>query len=89
MTENASIGQPEIDKVYDQLKKDAAAGGYNLNTDVEFTKALVRGLLTNETRYGYQACPCRLASGVKKEDIDIICPCDYRDADIVDYGACF
>ena len=89
MTENTSVSQQEIDKLYEQLKKDAAAGSYNLNPDIEFTKALTRGLLTNEKRYGYQACPCRLASGVKQDDIDIICPCDYRDADIVDYGACF
>ena len=89
MTENTSVSQQEIDKLYEQLKKDAAAGSYNLNPDIEFAKSLAHGLLTNEKRYGYQACPCRLASGVKQDDIDIICPCDYRDADIVDYGACF
>ena len=89
MTENTAVSQQEIDKLYEQLKKDAAGGGYYLNPDIEFTKALARGLLTNEKRYGYQACPCRLASGVKEEDIDSICPCDYRDADIVDFGACF
>jgi ferredoxin-thioredoxin reductase catalytic chain len=71
------------------LNKDARAGGYFLNPDIEFTKALIRGLLTNEKRYGYQACPCRLASGVKEEDIDIICPCDYRDADVLEHGTCF
>ncbi len=89
MNENPAIRQEDIDKLYEQLKKDATAGGYNLNPDVEFTKSLVNGLLTNEKRYGYQACPCRLASGIKEEDIDIICPCDYRDADVVEYGACF
>ena len=89
MNENPVVDQTEIDKLYEQLKKDAAAGGYNLNPDIEFTKSLAQGLLTNEKRYGYQACPCRLASGFKEQDIDIICPCDYRDADIVEYGACF
>lgn len=89
MNEKTAVSQEEIDKLYEQLNKDARAGGYFLNPDVEFTKALVRGLLTNEKRYGYQACPCRLASGVKAEDIDIICPCDYRDADVLEYGACF
>jgi ferredoxin-thioredoxin reductase catalytic chain len=89
MNEKTAVSQEEIDKLYEQLNKDARAGGYFLNPDVEFTKALVRGLLTNEKRYGYQACPCRLASGVKAEDIDIICPCDYRDTDVLEYGACF
>jgi ferredoxin-thioredoxin reductase catalytic subunit len=45
--------------------------------------------LVNERRYGYRACPCRLAAGVKEADLDIICPCDYRDADINDYDACY
>ena len=50
-----------------------------MNPDVEFTKELVKGILVNEKRYGYWNCPCRLASGNKEEDLDIICPCDYRD----------
>ena len=89
MSGQTEISQEEIDRFYEQLKKDAAAGAYNLNPDAEFTRSLVRGLLTNLKRYGYQACPCRLASGVKEEDLDIICPCDYRDADVVEFGACF
>jgi ferredoxin-thioredoxin reductase catalytic subunit len=89
MSEQAEVSQEEIGKLYEQLQKDAAAGGYNLNPDIEFVKALARGLLTNLRRYGYQACPCRLASGTKEKDIDIICPCDYRDADVVEFGACF
>ena len=63
--------------------------GYYLNPDTEFTNALLESLLVNEERYGYQACPCRLATGVRAEDLDIICPCDYRDADTTDYGSCF
>ncbi|MFA5867088.1 MAG: ferredoxin-thioredoxin reductase catalytic domain-containing protein [Actinomycetota bacterium] len=63
--------------------------GYYLNPDVEFTRALLESLLVNEERYGYQACPCRLAANNRAEDLDIICPCDYRDADTTEYGACF
>jgi len=83
------IAPEEVDRLYDKLKKEAEAGGYHLNPDAEMTKALVKGLLTNEKRYGYQACPCRLASGRKEEDLDIVCPCDYRDADVVDFDACY
>jgi ferredoxin-thioredoxin reductase catalytic subunit len=46
-------------------------------------------LLVNEKRYGYWSCPCRLAEGLKEEDLDIICPCDYRDPDLNDYGTCY
>jgi len=79
----------EVDRLYEKLKKEAEAGGYHLNPDVEFTRALVKGLLINEKRYGYWACPCRLASGKKEEDLDIVCPCDYRDADVVEFDACY
>jgi ferredoxin-thioredoxin reductase catalytic subunit len=80
---------PEVIALYEQLKKEAEAGGYNLNPDKNFTLGLVAALLTNEKRYGYRACPCRLALGTKEKDIDIICPCYYRDADLEEHGACY
>jgi ferredoxin-thioredoxin reductase catalytic chain len=89
MTDAVVISREDIDRLYDRLKREAESGGYYLNPDVPFTKDLVRGLIVNERRYGYRACPCRLASGVKAEDLDIICPCDYRDPDLTDYGACY
>ncbi|MDD2754562.1 MAG: ferredoxin-thioredoxin reductase catalytic domain-containing protein [Methanothrix sp.] len=79
----------EVDRLISRLDKDAKQGGYNLNPDADFVRGLVKGLLINERRYGYRACPCRLASGDKAEDLDLICPCDYRDADITEFGACY
>lgn len=79
----------EVDKLYSRLDRDAKHGGYNLNPDVEFTKGLVRGLIINERRYGYRACPCRLAADDREQDLDIICPCYYRDPDVMEYGACY
>ena len=81
--------QREIDELYQKLYREAEEGGYHLNPDVDFTKELLKGILTNQKRYGYWGCPCRLASGKKSEDLDIICPCDYRDADIEEHGACY
>ena len=89
MNDKMMIAPEEVEKLYQRLNREAEAGGYHLNPDVTFTKELCRGLLENERRYGYQACPCRLASGVRAEDLDIICPCDYRDPDLDDYGACY
>ncbi len=89
MTAPVEPTREEIDRLYERLNKEAEAGGYHLNPDVEFTRALVRGILVNEKRYGYWLCPCRLGSGAKSEDMDIICPCDYRDPDLSDYGACY
>ena len=89
MKEEIKIHQEEIDKLYARLVKEAESGGYYLNPDTSFTRELVKGLLINEKRYGYLACPCRLASGLREEDLDIICPCDYRDADLLEFGSCY
>ena len=72
-----------------RLTLDAKAGAYNINPDKEMTLDLCRGLVQNSDRYGYMSCPCRLADGKKEADLDIICPCDYRDADLEEYGACY
>lgn len=83
------VTEQEITSRYDRLFREAEAGGYHLNPDIPFTRNLVRGLLVNEKRFGYQGCPCRLSTGRRDEDLDIICPCDYRDPDLADFGACY
>lgn len=85
----SEVTAQETQNLYEKLKEEAEASGYHLSPDEEFVKDLVEGLLINEKRYGYWACPCRLASGNKEEDLDIICPCDYRDPDLGDYGTCY
>ncbi len=89
MNEPGNVTDEMIDELYERLDREAEEGGYHLNPDREFVRGLVRGLLQNVTRYGYQSCPCRLAEGDKIEDLDIICPCDYRDPDLADYGTCY
>jgi ferredoxin-thioredoxin reductase catalytic subunit len=89
MNDRTDVSAAEIDKLYKKLKDEAESAGYHINPDTAMTRELLTGLLVNEKRYGYPACPCRLASGVKNEDLDIICPCDYRDADLNDYNACY
>lgn len=76
-------------KLYERLRGEGEAAGYNLNPDVEFTLDLMEGLLVNEERYGYWACPCRAAEGERSADLDIICPCDYRDPDLDEHGMCY
>jgi ferredoxin-thioredoxin reductase catalytic chain len=83
------MSQVESLALFERLDREAEKSGYHLNPDRSFTLGLMDGLLQNEARYGYQACPCRLASGVRGEDLDIICPCDYRDPDLADFGACY
>ncbi len=89
MSEEILIPPEKVDALYEALALWAKSTGYNLNPDREFTRGLMEGLLVNRQRYGYQSCPCRLASGDKAQDRDIICPCDYRDADLAEWGACY
>jgi len=79
----------DVERRYLALKKDAEKAGYYLNPDEDFTKDLVYGLLVNEERYGFASCPCRLCVGPRDVNLDIICPCDYRDSDLAEYGTCF
>lgn len=89
MSGEGTIPPEKVDALHERLDREAEASGYHLNPERSFTRGLVEGLLINEQRYGYRACPCRLATGDKQDDLDIICPCDYRDADLLDWGACY
>jgi ferredoxin-thioredoxin reductase catalytic chain len=79
----------EIEKLYEMLKKSQEAKGYYFSTDREKVFDLLEALTVNKERYGYMACPCRLASGDREGDKDIICPCIYREPDVEEYGSCY
>jgi len=78
-----------LDKVRQRAESDARTYGYHLNPDPKFLQDLLEGLGKNEERFGYPACPCRFASGNLELDRDVICPCDYRDPDVAEFGACY
>jgi ferredoxin-thioredoxin reductase catalytic subunit len=78
-----------LEKVRKRAESDAKTYGYYLHPDPEFLNNLLEGLKQNEERYGYPLCPCRLASEKFEFDRDIICPCDYRDPDVLEYGCCY
>ncbi len=76
-------------ELYESLKKIQEPKGYFFNKDPDIVFDLLKGLLLNKERYGYMGCPCRLASGDRKKDEDIICPCVYRVPDVKEYGSCY
>lgn len=78
-----------IEYVRRRAEADARTYGYYLTPDPQLLQMFLEGLKANEERYGYPSCPCRLASGNLEYDRDIICPCDYRDPDVQEYGACY
>jgi ferredoxin-thioredoxin reductase catalytic subunit len=79
----------EVENLYEMLRKTQEAKGYFFNNDRERVFELLEALIINKKRYGYMACPCRLASGDKENDKDIICPCVYRTPDVEEYGSCY
>jgi ferredoxin-thioredoxin reductase catalytic chain len=79
----------EAEKLYEMLKKVQEPKGYFFNKDRERVFDLLEALLINKKRYGYMCCPCRLASGDKEKDHDIICPCVYRAPDVEEFGSCY
>lgn len=83
------MSRDQAEALLRRLQKEAESGGYLLNPDRELVLDLMEGLLTNQARYGYMACPCRLADGTREKDRDIICPCDYRDDDLAEHGGCY
>ena len=78
-----------LEQVRVRAEADARTAGCYLNPDKDFLNNLLEGLKANEERYGYPSCPCRLATGKFEIDRDIICPCDYRDPDVAQYGCCY
>jgi ferredoxin-thioredoxin reductase catalytic subunit len=60
-----------------------------VNREDSTLKELIEGLVDNKKNMGYQSCPCRLASGKRDLDRDLICPCDYATLDIKEYYACY
>jgi len=79
----------ERQTILNSMQKNATENGCFLCPDAQLLNDLIDGLATNTNRYGYGSCPCRVSCGSKKYDVDIICPCEYRDADIDEFGMCY
>ena len=79
----------DAQELYERMKKVQESKGYYFNQDNERTFELLDALITNKERYGYMGCPCRLLSGDRTHDRDIICPCEYSIPDIEEYGSCY
>ena len=79
----------DVAELYEKLRKLQEPKGYYFSKEREHVNSLLEALLVNKARYGYMVCPCRLASGERDADKDIICPCVYRTADVEAFGSCY
>jgi ferredoxin-thioredoxin reductase catalytic subunit len=85
--------EPKVKKTVEEGLKFqlmvAEKQGWVLNPDESFLRMIAEGLVTNYNRYGYFACPCRDADGIKERDKDIVCPCAYCRPDQAEFGHCY
>ncbi len=79
----------DANKLFETLKSIQESKGYYFNEDKGKVFELLEALMLNKERYGYMACPCRLASENRDSDKDIICPCVYRTEDVKEFGSCY
>ena len=79
----------KVEQLREMLKKVQEPKGFFLSLEEPRTTELLEALLVNRERYGYMCCPCRLASGDRAKDRDMICPCVYRAPDVEQYGSCY
>lgn len=78
-----------VEEARKRAERDALKNRMHLCPVTDLLDELLKGLAENEERYGYPSCPCRIASGDLEKDRDIICPCDYRDPDVEEFGQCY
>ena len=63
-------------KYKEHMKNYAEENGFTLNED--YADSVIKGLFLIESKKGEKYCPCRLTTGDKNKDKDIICPCTYH-----------
>jgi ferredoxin-thioredoxin reductase catalytic subunit len=71
------------------LKPVQEKKGYYFHPNTEWVMDVLQGLQDNKARYGYASCPCRLATGQRETDADIICPGVFREEDVAKYDRCY
>lgn len=78
-----------IDQTGEFVRMTARHQGWRVVENEEFLVRLIAGLTKNYNRFGYYQCPCRESwDGDRDKDWDIVCPCEYCQADIDTYGQC-
>jgi len=59
-----------------------------LNPDEKTVAKVIKGLVARNKKYGFEYCPCRIVSGDKEKDANIICPCVYHEDEVKCDGKC-
>ena len=69
-------------------KKIAEKKGWKLNPNMEEVNTIIEGLNRNKKEKGAFYCPCKVTTGDKARDAEIICPCKNSQNEINMDGFC-
>lgn len=79
-----------LENTLDYIKRVASTRGWILHNNADGTlDMLIDGLTRYFNNVGYYNCPCRDTFEDFKMDRDIVCPCDYAEPDISEFGRCY
>lgn len=78
----------EGEKLKKKLKAYADSKNLKLNEDEKALEGIIQALLRNKKFRGEIYCPCRIVTGNKEQDKDIICPCVFHRGEIELTGKC-
>ncbi len=69
----------ELIKIWKEFtERQEGPGRFKLNPDKKKVEKLAEGVLSNEELHGLKYCPCRMTAGDKKEDLKLVCPCNFK-----------
>ena len=74
-----------------EAEKYAQKAGIKLNPDKKIVEGVIKGLLKNKKAKGKLYCPCRIITGDKEKDKEIICPCVFhkKEIELEEHCKCF
>ncbi len=76
---NMEITEQDIDNQIAIWKEITGRNnGFKLNPNEEIVRALAKGVLNNEIKYGLKFCPCRIRTKNRDKDLKLICPCNFK-----------
>ena len=78
----------DAEKLGKDIEEYAPRVGIKVNPDVKRVEEVITGLLKKKEKFGENYCPCRVVTGDKKKDEEIICPCVFHRGEIELQGHC-
>lgn len=75
----SNITQTDLDKseFLTAIEKFAEKNEFRVNPDKEKVNLLLEGIFNNKHNHGLKYCPCRLTTKDFKEDLKLVCPCNF------------